>query len=280
MKKFEELRTCGWGVVVVVLSLLLPAAARPHRSDAWARSQFENAEHLHEALEARPAQQLTRSDYQRAINAYRRIYFEAPNSSKADPSVVAVAQLLEEMGRRFEDRAILQSAIQEYEFLRRQYPGSKARFNALFRMGEIYKEDLHDKAHADEVFNEFLRRYPRNQFAEQARKALGQSDEKAAAASEAKTADASLNKAVSVSHEGTSGPTSSQTASLKHSPASHERTGVARVTGIRHWSKADATHVAIDLEDEVKFRSGRLDHPDRIFFDFLDTKLDPSIGSK
>ncbi len=90
---------------------------------------------LHQALEARPAQELTRADYERVINAYRRVYLEAPSSTRADPSVVAVAQLKEEMGRRFEDDDILRSAIKQYEFLRHQYPGSKARFGALFRIG-------------------------------------------------------------------------------------------------------------------------------------------------
>ena len=158
---------------LVAVLLLLPAYARAYKSEAWARSQFAAAQRLHQSLEGRPAQRLTRTDYERVINAYRLVYFEAPSSTRADPSVVAVAQLKEEMGRRFEDDDILRAAIEQYQFLRRQYPGSKARFGALFRIGEIYKEDLQDKARADEVFREFLHRYPRNQFAEQARQSAG-----------------------------------------------------------------------------------------------------------
>ena len=281
MTKFEaSLRACSWGAVLVVFSFAPSAAARLHRSDAWARSQFDNAQHLQQALEARPAQQLTRSDYQQVINAYRRIYLEAPSSTKADPSVVAVAQLLEEMGRRFEDRAILQSAIQQYEFLRRQYPGSKARFGALFRIGEIYQEDLHDKQRANEVFNEFLRRYPRNPFAEQARKALAEPDEKVASASETKAPATSHDTDVKVSEEKISGSANTQATVASNSQDSPKKVEVVRVTGIRHWSTPEATHVAIDLQQEVKYHSGRLDHPDRIFFDLLDTKLDSSVAGK
>jgi len=275
-----SLRACGWGAVLVVLFLAPTAVARLHRSDGWARSQFDTAEHLHQALEARPAQQLTRSDYQQVIKAYRRIYFEAPNSTKADPSVVAVAQLLEEMGRRFEDRTILRSAIQQYEFLRRQYPGSKARFGALFRVGEIYKEDLHDQQRANEAFNEFLRRYPRNQFAEQARKALAGFDEKVAAASIPKDLGISAENDANSSDEERTTSTSTSKAGQDNSSSSGHKIEVARVTGIRQWSTPEATHVAVDLQQEVKFHSGRLDHPDRIFFDLLDTKLDPSVASK
>jgi len=97
-----------------VLLLLLPAYARVYKSEAWARSQFAAAQRLHQSLEARPAQQLTGADYERVINAYHVVYFDAPSSTRADPSVVAVAQLKEEMGRRFEDDDILRAAIEQY----------------------------------------------------------------------------------------------------------------------------------------------------------------------
>ena len=159
-----------------MFALLLPvfAVARVHRSGAWADSQFAAAQRMQEALEGQPIDKRTRLDYERVINAYRRIYFAAPTSGRADPSVVAAAQMTEELGRRFDDSDALRSAIQQYEFLRREYPGSKFRFDALFRIGEIYKDDLHDKKNADATFEEFVRRYPRNQFADAARQALAE----------------------------------------------------------------------------------------------------------
>ena len=75
------------------------------------------------------------------------------------------------MGRQFQpgDKD-LQSAIHEYEFLRREYPGSKYRFQALFTIGQIYKEDLGDDDAARKTFEEFLTRYPRNSLAPEAKK--------------------------------------------------------------------------------------------------------------
>lgn len=159
-----------------MFALLLPAVAhaRVHKSGSWADSQFAAAQEMQNMLEGRPLEDRARHDYERVISAYRRVYLEAPSSGRADPSVVAAAQMTEEMGRRFNDPDILRSAIQQYEFLRREYPGSKFRFDALFRIGEIYKDDLHDKGRADDTFEEFLRRYPRNQFAEAARLALAE----------------------------------------------------------------------------------------------------------
>jgi len=164
------------------------ALARVHHSDAWARQQFTKAERTREALNGRPARQRTRREYQRAIDAYRRVYFGSPTSSKADPSVVATAELMVEMGRRFDDDKILRGAVNEYRFLRKEYPGSKYRFDALFTIGEIYKDDLNDPVEARKTFEEFLRRYPRNRLAEDARTAVKEIDDAVAQAQEKEAA--------------------------------------------------------------------------------------------
>ena len=259
-----------------MLLLLLPAYARTYKSEAWARSQFAVAQRLHQSLEARPAEQLTRTDYERVINAYRVVYFEAPSSTRADPSVVAVAQLKEEMGRRLEDDDILRAAIEQYQFLRRQYPGSKARFGALFRIGEIYKDDLNDKARADAVFHEFLQHYPRNQFAEQARKALAEPLEKASLKTVVKKPGAAPKpKDASDADDGTANDNDTDHDSSATAETQPDKPVLVR--GIRHWSTQDYSRIAVDLDAGVKFESQRIDGPDRIFFDLLNTQLDPQL---
>ncbi len=158
----------------------MPALARSRHTDSWARSQFANAERMREALNGRPAQERTRRQYQRVINAYREVYYGAPASSKADPSVVAVAELMVEMGRQFDDDTVLRSAIGQYQFLRKEYPGSTYRVDALFTIGEIYKDDLGDNAKARATFKDFLNRYPHSHLADDARAALEQPVQRAA----------------------------------------------------------------------------------------------------
>jgi N-acetylmuramoyl-L-alanine amidase/putative methionine-R-sulfoxide reductase with GAF domain len=53
-----------------------------------------------------------------------------------------------------------------------------------------------------------------------------------------------------------------------------------RVTGIRHWSSADASTVVLDLEDQVQYEAHRLTGPDRIYFDLHDTQLAPELVGK
>jgi len=275
-------------VFLLALVPLDSASARIHHNDSWARQQFAKADRMREALNGRPLGERTRHEYQRVIDSYRRIYFGSPASSKADPSVVATAELMVEMGRRFDDNKILRGAIDQYRFLRKEYPGSKYRFDALFTIGEIYKDDLNDREQARATFADFLNRYPRNHLADDARAAIKGID--AEAAESERSSSLAAQKTARKKHSGDSGSkdTGSSVSARSGADNSAEPADAAsvrhnelpRVTGVRHWSTPDYTRVAIDVEQEVKFGSQRISHPDRIFFDLRDTKLASTLVGK
>ena len=52
------------------------------------------------------------------------------------------------------------------------------------------------------------------------------------------------------------------------------------MTGIRHWSTATYTRVAIDLGDNVTYEAARVPNPDRIYFDLHGTRLAPELVGK
>ena len=279
-----------WGALLLFMALPGPLAhARTHHSEAWARDRFAAAERMREALNGRLPNDRTRHDYQRVLNAYRNVYYGAPTSTKADPSVVAVAETLVEMGRRFEDDEILNEAITQYKFLRREYPGSKYRADALFTIGEIYQDDLNDPEQARATFQEFLYRYPHNRLYEDAQQAIVQIDHDAEEAK--KGAQKKSTKQVAERNPAKDSPDKNSSAAKDVStkdadthadntePEDHQGK-LPRVTGIRHWSTPDYTRVAIDLESDVKFFSQRIAHPDRIFFDLRDTKLASTLVGK
>ena len=266
-----------------------PAQARLHRSDGWAREHFASAERMREALNGRPPADRTRHDYQRVVNAYRLVYLGAPASTKADPSVVAVAETLVEMGRRFEDDKILNKAIEQYKFLRREYPGSKYRADGLFTVAEIYKDDLNDSEAARSTFEEFLRHYPHNRLADDARQAILELDQQAEAEKEGRTRpapevarspkDATSIRDAGVGSESHASPVSRAPSAKDESSEAHSGR-LPRVTGIRHWSTPDYTRVAIDVEGDVKFSSQRIATPARIFFDLSGTKVASTLVGK
>lgn len=265
--------------LLLVLLLGLPAYARVFHGEAWGRERFAAAEQIRESLNGRVATERTRRDYQRVIDAYRRVYFGAPACSKADPSVAAVAELLMEMGRRFDDEKILRSAIDEFSFLRREYPASKYRFDALFTSAEIYKDDLNDPRQARSAFEEFLRRYPRHHLADDARQALKEISQETK--KKEKPAGSQAAKRAEEARTGESEkPDSAEDTDDEQDNIPAKPGKVARITGIRHWSTPDYTRVAIDLEENVRFESQRIDHPDRIYFDLTGTRLASTLAGK
>jgi N-acetylmuramoyl-L-alanine amidase len=265
-----------WLAISMTCLLVLPLfAASVQEKKQQARSQFETAERMREELNGLPQKDRSRHEYQRVLDAYRRVYYEAPTSSKADASVVAVAELLAESGRAFNDEKTSRAAVAQYEFLRREYPGSKYRFEALFTIGQIYKDDLNEIDKARETFQEVIHRYPHMQQAADAREAINDLEQPHTKAKthEARTADVKPQE----SHA-----PDSKAPELKPVDNSSEtpRSTLPLVTGIRHWSTPDYTRVAIDLEQEVKYEAGRIPNPDRIFFDLHDTKLASTLVGK
>ncbi len=268
----RSLRTLRMGAIALLLALpFFSAQARTFKSGDWASSQFDTAERMREALNGRPTKERSRAEYQRVVNAYRRVYFGAPTAGKASLAVVAEAEVMVEMGRQFNDARILTRAVHKYEFLRREYPGSSQRVDALFTIGEIYKDDLNDADQARDTFAEFLRRYPKSRQADDARKALN-GIEQAALKTKETTATKGDDKKTD---------TQANSDDKKDNPAPEaDNTELARVTGIRYWSAPDYTRIAIDLEQDVKFDSQRIDSPDRIYFDLKGTKLASTLVGK
>jgi N-acetylmuramoyl-L-alanine amidase len=285
----------------LLLSPLSSVARTVAQKKQAARAQFDTAERLRDSLESKAEAQRTRQDYQKVIEAYRKVYYTAPTSMKADASVLAVAELLDDQGRIFSDPKSFKDAIGQLVFLRREYPGSKHRADALFTIGEIYRDDLDDGKEAKATFEDFIKHYPLNSRAHEARKAIAEIDNPSAAKSPFKAKSpkrvrlsrpANLRAAEAEPKDGPKdAPKAPANDVAAEAPAQQQDVAaisadssqphrLPRLTGIRHWSTGDYTRVAIDLEQEVKYQAGRVPHPDRIFFDLYNTKLAPELVGK
>lgn len=257
----------------------LPLAARTHQSDKWADSQYEKATALRDNLEKQPEKQRTHAQYQRVIDAFRKVYYGAPTSGKADPSVAAVADVMVEMGHQFHDEKILRSAIKQYEFLRKEYPGSRSRFSALLTIGQIYKNDLNDPESATDTFREFLRHYPHHELAAAAKMALAEPVVAAKKSDKAKLAEKSQKATADISPQTTPGITKAEATQDEASQGSatpgnaSEDSPLATVTRVHYQTTPDSATVFIDLTGDVKYDVERLSDPDRIYFDLFDSKL-------
>ena len=239
----------------VVLCALCALARDTQQGRQLARTQFETAERMREALNGKPSPQRTRREYQQVSDAYRRVYFMSPGSSKADASVAAVAELLVEQGRSFNNEKALRDAIKQYEFLRREYPGSKYRFDALIAIGKIYQQDLEEPEAAKPAFEEFLKRYPRHRLALEA-SGCHPANRFRSCPQEPSSPTAARDKDAGSEGGDAAGD-------------GHPLLVDSRLHSCRHRSGSRG-----------QVRGRRLPNPDRIFFDLHQTKLAPSLVGK
>jgi N-acetylmuramoyl-L-alanine amidase len=243
-----------FAVLMVIAPALSKAHARVHRSQSWVETQFDKAESQRQTLNGRAEQARTRREYETVIASYRRIVLEAPTSKKADASAFAVAQVTAEMGRHFKDDMALYSAVREYKYLRREYPGSKHRIEALLAIGEIYKNDLGDESDGRAAFEELLRSYPHSELAAEAKAEL---------------------KAIVVNDKPSQHTAESADEIVgSQKPTEKKRQDESiRVTDVQYWSGPDYTRITVSLEQDVQFASQRISDPERIFFDLKNARL-------
>jgi len=278
--------------IAALLASSLFLIASPAHAMSVARKKHLSLEQYHKALQMREAlrgrleSQRSPEDYDRVIEAFRKVYHIAPTSTRADASVLAVGDLLTEKARLEDDDNAFKSAIGQYEFLSREYPGSKYRFEALLSIGQIYREDLGDNDAAKATFEHFLKLYPQHPLAENAKAALRDMDDEAKHpvrkhSESEKELVASTKRGESHEDRGDQQDeeqTNAKPAALKTTTAKHK--GLPLVTSLRYWSTPDYTRIAIDVGDEIKYEAGRVPSPDRIYFDLYGSRLASELMGK
>jgi N-acetylmuramoyl-L-alanine amidase len=297
-RKSLKQKTLVYALACLMLAPVSALARTVAQKKQAAKAQFEAAERLRDTLESKPESQRTRRDFQKVIEAYRKVYYTAPSWARADAAVLAVAELLDDQGRILNDPKSFKDAIGQLVFLRREYPGSMHRAEALFTIAEIYRDDLDDGKQAKATFEDFLKHYPGNSHAQEARRAIAEIDNPSAARSPFKAkaprrerpARPRTLRAAEDAPKDAPKPPADDDPAVAATPAQPQEVAAVttdsqthrlpRLTGIRHWSTGDYTRVAIDLEQEVKYQAGRVPRPDRIFFDLYGTKLAPELVGK
>ena len=264
---------CGVFAAAAVKAKVRPAAKKVVELSPW-----EQAERGRETLEAIPEHRRTNADYVRAMNGFRAIYHALPRDVHAAESVNVVAELLAEQGRTLHDATALKAALGQYEFLRKQYPGSSLRVPALLAEGQIDENDLHDVKAARERYGLLLVQYPRSPHAEEARAAVAGMEQATSGKSAIARAKVTAANDQAVANVADRHATAGAALAVKAEPT---RPGqMAMVTGIRHWSTPTYTRVAIDLGDDVTYEAARVPNPERIYFDLHGARLAQELVGK
>jgi N-acetylmuramoyl-L-alanine amidase len=265
-------RIASWGkrgsekllCAAAIAAVLAVCFALPVRADrkSEARDQFEHAVKMRTMLEGYLEKDRSLSDYRQTVSAYHKVYLISTQAEEVTPALIAEGELYQEMGRLFDSR-YFQSAIDAYNFLLKQYPGSRYRGEAMLAIAQIQKDDLNKPADAEASYKEYVKRFPRSDKANEARAAL---KEIAGGTTGDRAADQTL-----VADTQREGPHVDPRVSDKGTPS---------VTGIQTWNAEDSTHIVVTLDDTIKYDSVRIASPDRLYFDLYKAKLGAKLPNK
>src|ERR1700693_2199259 len=261
-------------------ALITSAAASPAAPTATVKrqagAQFQRAEQQRATLNLKSMAMRPLGDYRQVVSSYRRVYLITPRANEVPDALIAIAQLYTEMGERF-GRSYYQNAADSYRFLLREYPASRHAPDAMLVCAKLQRDQLADYAGATQTYKDFLKRFPRSPRNREAQKgvaelALLENSSKPAPDKDKDktTSGAAISEAVL--------PKDESSDALPPSSTTPHSVGIPRLRRIRSAVTEDATRVTIDLEDVVHYNSGRLENPERIFFDLREARLTPEVA--
>ncbi len=276
-KRGSERLLCAAAIAAVLAVFFALPVRADRKSDA--RDQFEHAVKMRTMLEGYLEKDRSLSDYRQTVSAYHKVYLISTQAEEVTPSLIAEGELYQEMGRLL-DAKYFQSAVDAYNFLLKQYPGSRYRGEAMLAIAQIQKDDLNKPADAEVSYKEYLKRFPRSDKANDARAALKeiaggtQDDHVADRAADRAPDHAAVQTPVvaDTQHDGPhDGPHVDPRVSDKGTPS---------VTAVQTWNAEDSTRIVVTLDDTIKYDSVRIASPDRIYFDLYKAKLGAKLPAK
>ena len=289
--------------VALALALITWAfAAGAVRADKRmeARDQFARAVRMRTTLEANPMQQRSLADYRSTIAAFHKVYLISVSVEEVGPSLMAEAELYEQMGRQF-DPKYFQNAIQTHQFLLKQYPESHFRAQALYSIGMIQEYDLHETDAAEITFKQYVKQYPKSDKlngAKEALKEIAADREKAketpAVATTAAPASSTVTNDGAARNTPNAGAGTTPVAAkpapvaspelppikgdvLEQKESSH---GVPMVTSVKTVNAPNSARIIVALDGTVAFDAATIRSPDRIYFDLHKAKIPYGYGKK
>ena len=299
MKRFGfTAKKSATGIVGFALGVsmgLASFAALPTRADTRndSQKQFERAVKMRTMLEGYLEKDRSVSDYQQTVLAFRKVYLITPEAPDATQALTAEAELYEAMGRLF-DAKFFQDAIAKYNFLLKEYPGTRYRGESLFEIGKIQRDDLKTSGDAEATFKQFLKRYPRSDKAADAQQALKdlanprESAQPSVAQQQPQPAQAQSGKndrSESKSHKDEQRQVESISSSQPdlRGQAVEPRVSdqrISSVTRVQTWNSPDSTRIIVTLNDTIKYDAARIASPDRIYFNLYKAKVGLKLTRK
>ncbi len=190
-------------------------------------------------------------DCVRTFELVEKRYPKSPNAADACFDRAGIYQELYQYNKYSKD---IGEALQSYRKCQSSYPNHARAPEALYRIIEISLQYKKDSALASDTFSMLSKDYPDSTWTAAAKARVSPAERKA----KRPKPDPETRK---------------MPAPLVAVPGKSKPAGI--VKNIRYWSGGDYTRIVIDQDKAIKFQVQEL--KDRLVFDLLNTRLDPSV---
>jgi N-acetylmuramoyl-L-alanine amidase len=259
-------------IASAVLVCLAPAVRADKKTDA--HEQFGRAVQMRTQLEGYLPKDRSLDDYKRTIEAYHKVYFIWTAAVEVTPSLMAQAELYEEMGKQF-DAQYFQSSIDTYNFLIKQYPTSQYRGEAQLAVARIQGEDQHNSAAAVASYKDYLKQFPHSAHLNEVREAIRQ----LTAPPETVQKDSQpAGNAASATARAVSQPGTEMIGPVVDGRVSDGR--VPFVKAIKTWNGENYTRIVVTLDGTIMYDVSHIKSPDRIYFDIYKARIETGLAHK
>jgi N-acetylmuramoyl-L-alanine amidase len=211
-------------------------------------------------LKKSPKKKKYRSYWIDCIRAFELVEKKYPKSPRAGDACFDRAGTYRELYRHSRVAKDIEVSLQSYGKCQSAYPKHARAPEALYRIIEIALYHKKDDSLTADIVARLHQSYPGSYWTAKAKARLKP------------LARTALKK-------GRQAPQSKKR-SRSASAASGNAIPGGVVCKIRYWSGGDYTRVVIDHEHKVEFQVHELKNPDRLVFDLLNTRLDPSVDKE
>jgi N-acetylmuramoyl-L-alanine amidase len=244
--------------VAFAIVLFWAAPVRPsYNSDA--ERAFDIASRRLAELKKSPGKRRYRSYWFDCIRTFELVENKYAKSPYAKDACFYRADIYRELYQHSRSAKDIDESLQAYAECQSAYPGHPRAPEAFYRIIEIFLYYKKDSARAGGAYAQLSNSYPRSDWTAKA-KTRWKSLEPKTAGKRRQTPEIRKAPSPAVAARGRALPG-----------------GVVR--NVRSRSGGDYTRIVIDHENKVKFEVLELKKPDRLVFDLLDARLDPSVDS-
>lgn len=242
-----------WSILLICAASVSATAPDGYSDKSDLQSHYEKAKFFYNQLNTSSNLGSDRDNWVKGAGNFRRIYLSEPKSELAPACLFMLGRLYYDVFKKFGQGIDLGESISYYRDVNTLFPGNRLSDDALYAVGTILIEDVHDPRRSADTFSKIITGYPDGDM-----RSLAETQLKRLS----KDYEIPLPKEM-----------------LNDAPM----TDLTNVMPAKYWSSSDYTRVVVQTSGPTNYREELLEQvgnrPRRLYIDFQNAYIEPRFRS-